>query len=254
MHLFAELHNYYLNIDAIKGIPALPFLLFTCLLGLFTFYFFYQWYKNFIKARSLEDTPTARIRSAAQGYVELFGVQKFLNNEPIIAPLSKLSCTWYRYTIEKAKGNRWIPIEYGMSEKLFELDDDTGICIIDPKGAQITTPIHDVWLGFRHYPKGKPKNFIWRFIGSFGNYRYQEHRMEEGMSLYAAGNFHTMSENNDPYNLLSGKGLTARDPFILSASLKKHAISTFKVDAIIWFLAYILLLVGIAWLSIIHFG
>ena len=51
--------------------------------------------------RLVEDTPTAKIRSAPQGYVELEGVGKLMDGPPIIAKLSGLPCVWFRYKIEE---------------------------------------------------------------------------------------------------------------------------------------------------------
>ena len=48
------------------------------------------------RTRHIEDVPTARVRSAHQGYVELIGTAHTMNGEPIIAPLSNTSCCWYR--------------------------------------------------------------------------------------------------------------------------------------------------------------
>lgn len=43
----------------------------------------------------MQDMPTALLRSAAQGYNEFKGKANLLPGEPIIAPLTKLSCIWY---------------------------------------------------------------------------------------------------------------------------------------------------------------
>src|SRR4030067_2822595 len=51
--------------------------------------------------RLIEDTPTAKIRSAPQGYVELEGLGKLMDGPPIIARLTGLPCVWDRYTIEE---------------------------------------------------------------------------------------------------------------------------------------------------------
>ena len=55
----------------------------------------------FKRARLIEDTPTSRIRSAAQGHVELEGIARLLPGEPILAPLSRRVCAWWKYSIEK---------------------------------------------------------------------------------------------------------------------------------------------------------
>ena len=67
------------------------------------------WRANFRRARAVADTPTSRIASAHQGYVELHGVARSDQPEPMRAPLTKRPCVWYRYTIERKGGkNKWI--------------------------------------------------------------------------------------------------------------------------------------------------
>src|SRR5579871_4099491 len=111
LNLNDNFHFLHLNFYAIKSIPLFNFLIWMGILSLFALYFFYQWYKNLKFGRVIADTPTAKIRSAAQGYVELLGQGHRLNGEPSFAPLSKLPCIWYRYAIERRSKNRWFMIE-----------------------------------------------------------------------------------------------------------------------------------------------
>src|SRR3990172_5026880 len=77
--------------------------------------------------RLIEDTPTAKIRSAPQGYVELEGVGKLMDGPPIIAKLSGLPCVWYRYKIEEYitggsnDRHHWETIDKGESTETFWL-------------------------------------------------------------------------------------------------------------------------------------
>ncbi|WP_455203621.1 hypothetical protein [Kaarinaea lacus] len=50
--------------------------------GVVAFYFAFLYLK---RARIIEDTPTSKIRSAAQGYVELQGRAQTMEGAPIIA-------------------------------------------------------------------------------------------------------------------------------------------------------------------------
>ena len=204
----------------------------------------------------IEDIPTAKIRSAAQGYVELKGTQKNLKHSPTIAPLSKIPSTWYRYKIEYLKKDRLFPIEQGESNELFILADDTGECIINPEGAQITTPTFDVWRGFSKYPNGKPKNILMRIIYSLGRFRYQEWRMEPGMNLYATGNFITKPHPKDPHrtiNVLSQQGLDKRRPYILSDKAENKIIQHLKIESLFWLFGYVTMLILVCWLLVLRF-
>ena len=82
---------------------------------------FYQGFRLLWKARVNEDAPTAKVRSAQQGYVELIGEAQAMRGEPIIAPLSKLPCCWYRYTIESKNGGKWRLSRKEVSDGLFLL-------------------------------------------------------------------------------------------------------------------------------------
>ena len=70
-------------------------------------------------ARLIEDTPTSRIRSAAQGYVELSGRGLPLQGTANLAPLTQRPCVWWRYRISRraedgdsnSRRQRWERIE-----------------------------------------------------------------------------------------------------------------------------------------------
>src|SRR5690606_16652826 len=92
------------------------------------------------RARLIEDTPTSRIRSAPQGYVELTGFAREVAaaDTPLRGPLTGKPCVWFRYRIERyqrGKRSGWHPVESGASAQWFELDDGSGRCWIDPAGA-----------------------------------------------------------------------------------------------------------------------
>src|SRR5690554_6778645 len=70
------------------------------------------------RIRHLLDTPTSRIRSAAQGYVELVGVLRSGPVENLSAPLTGEPCLWWRYRIEEYRSNgkrsSWSLVERGV--------------------------------------------------------------------------------------------------------------------------------------------
>ncbi len=75
-------------------------------LAVFTGVGFFLWKKFFQHARMMEDMPRSKIRSAAQGFVELSGIQDPLEGTPLSAPLTGSACTWWDYKIEKRKRTR----------------------------------------------------------------------------------------------------------------------------------------------------
>lgn len=150
----------------------------------------------FKRGRQIEDTPTSRIRSAAQGHVELEGIAQLLPGEPVVAPLSRRMCAWWKFSIEKKETSysngrsrtRWRTIESGTSDEMFQLTDNTGECVVDPEGATVIPNRKITWYGSSHRPSRAPEKTQW--IG-FGRYRYKEERIEPGSALYALGWFRT---------------------------------------------------------------
>lgn len=162
--------------------------------------FWFGW-RNWRRARLIEDAPTAKIRSAHQGYVELEGQGRLMDGEPVIAPLTSHHCLWYRYQIERkdtyhtkhGTQTKWTTVRQETSDNLFLLDDDSGRCVIDPDGAEITTDEKLCWYGDSEWPLSAPLlGSGSAFVGT-GRYRYTEWLMLEGQPLYAIGQFKTVA-------------------------------------------------------------
>lgn len=149
---------------------------------------------NLRRARTIEDTPTAKIRSAAQGYVELNGFARADTEAPLLAPLTGKPCLWYRYSIESyqrgGKNSRWQTIESGTSERLFLLDDSTGHCHVDPRRAEVSVLTRQSWQGRQRHPLQPGGSVLGQLFG--GNYRYTEQRIEADDWLYVLGWFETL--------------------------------------------------------------
>lgn len=160
------------------------------------------------RARTIEDTPTAKIRSAPQGYVELEGVGRLMEGPPIIAPLSGLRCVWYRYRVEQQEiryergrlRHRWRVIEHGESRETFWLDDGTGRVVVDPEGAAVLPRHKDVWKSHtRLRPTDAPDALARRLaaLPAGEPYRFTEERINTGDPLYALGRIKNISSHAD---------------------------------------------------------
>ena len=153
---------------------------------------FYSGFKWWRWARLIEDTPTSRIRSAAQGYVELEGVARLMGGEPIIAPLSRRHCTWWSYSIEErvrdGRRQRWRTVTSAVSGHIFVIEDGSGSCVVDPDGAEVLPSASNTWYGDTPHPvAGPPRE---RGFAGFGNrYRYRESLLDVGTTTYAIGWF-----------------------------------------------------------------
>ncbi|MDX1488402.1 MAG: GIDE domain-containing protein [Acidiferrobacterales bacterium] len=159
----------------------------------------WQSWRHLHRARTIEDIPTARARSAYQGYVELEGTGRLMEGAPIIAPLSGLPCVWYRYRVERLERDhyggrtrqRWVTVERGQSQDIFWLEDDTGRVVVDPEGAEITPKHKDVWnarpdlAGFARQPAS-----VVHYLTSHPSeqrHRFTEERINPGDYIYAIG-------------------------------------------------------------------
>lgn len=162
-------------------------------------FFSWQTWRSLERARTIEDIPTAKARSAPQGYVELQGLGRQMDGEPTIAPLSGLPCVWYRYHVERQETyeergrtlRRWVAVESGQSTDVFWLEDDTGRVAVDPVGAEITPKHKDVWnshadlIGFARQPANVVQFLAKHTTGE--RLRFTEERINPHDHIYAIG-------------------------------------------------------------------
>lgn len=141
---------------------------------------FYAWLSSLYRLRTLRNTPTSKIASAAQGYVELIGSGQPFCDPPLLSNLRRLPCLWCRYKIEEREKNGWRTIESGETDDSFILRDDTGECVVDPESAEIITQDYDQWQ-----MEGR---------------RYTEWKLIKGDTLYVIGRFRTQGGSNQEFD------------------------------------------------------
>jgi hypothetical protein len=167
------------------------------------------------RARHLEDTPTSKIRSAAQGYVELYGVLEAVNGEQLSGALTTKPCLWWRFKIEEyrssGKQRGWRQVESGASEAVFALVDGTGECLIDPRGAQIRASVREVWQGSLRHPLGQAKAGLLGWLSSGKRYRYTEERLHVGQPLYAIGDFRSSGGGRQAHDADAAQAAVVRE-------------------------------------------
>ncbi|MCE5180269.1 MAG: hypothetical protein LLG15_00565 [Betaproteobacteria bacterium] len=151
-------------------------------LGLMGLIGFFAWMGNTRRSRLILDTPTSRIASAAQGYVEFTGHAKSAPESPLLSKLTLLPCVWYRYVIEHKKDSEkgYEIVDQGVSDDTILIDDGSGQCFIDPDHAEIITSHKQVW--------------------NKGDYRYTEYLLSPLDTLYAIGEFTTLGGANSSLN------------------------------------------------------
>ncbi|MBV2234590.1 MAG: hypothetical protein KUL75_03485 [Sterolibacterium sp.] len=124
-----------------------PLALLICL-ALMSLISLLAWTSAYRRARLIDDTPTSRIASAAQGYVELTGQGQPMSGLPLLSPLNQLPCLWYRYLIERRDhhNNKWVTESHGESTASFILDDGSDECLVDPLGADMLIREKESWI------------------------------------------------------------------------------------------------------------
>jgi hypothetical protein len=137
---------------------------------------FWAWYANLKRYRTVADTPTSRIASAPQGYIELVGRGQQPPGDGLVSPISGLPCLWYRYRIERKNGDRWEYVESGTSHDTFGVSDGSGQVLVDPDGAEILTS---------H-----------RQVSNVEGYRKTEWTLIEGEPIYVIGEHVTIGGPN----------------------------------------------------------
>lgn len=150
-------------------------------LGLIALIGFLAWTSAFRRSRAIADTPTSRIDSAAQGYVELSGDA---SNAPEyrVRAMSGAECVWFQcVTYRKDSDDKWQEIDRQTSDSIFALLDKTGSCMVDPEGAEIMTTHHRTWYD--------------------GHYKFVEEQLIPGDALYALGEFSTIGGANSALDL-----------------------------------------------------
>lgn len=139
----------------------------------------FAWLYSLRRLRLVRDTPTSKIASAAQGYVELIGRGKPLPGVTLLSRQYGLPCLWHRYRIQRKTGNDKLEtVQTGESHEPFLLDDGSGrSCIIDPSGAEILTMHEESWWEDNYY-------------------FHTEWKLLDIDTLYAVGQFRTFGGSN----------------------------------------------------------
>ncbi|WP_420850821.1 GIDE domain-containing protein [Pseudomonas lalucatii] len=167
------------------------------------------------QARHLLDTPTSKIRSAAQGYVEFYGVLEEQADTAIVAPLTGKPCLWWRFKIEEYRSNgknrSWRVVESGRSEGWLLLGDGTGHCLIDPRGAEVRPATREVWRGNLRHPRGVARSGWMALLDGGKSYRYTEERLHSGQPLYAIGEFRSSGGGRQGFDPSVAQGAVIRE-------------------------------------------
>jgi hypothetical protein len=115
-------------------------LLIWCLFGICGgLYLFWRGFRILQRKRLILDTPTAKVRSAAIGLVEVNGLA--IGPYTITAPITTMPCYFYRTMAwqwrQEGKNKQWVKVADESLHVPFFLDDNTGRLLVDPSGAEM---------------------------------------------------------------------------------------------------------------------
>jgi len=198
----------------VGGYATVEFWLTSLVLGALAIYLLRKGLDAFWRLRTIADIPTAKIRSAPQGYVELQG-RALPKRNPVLGPLTGSPCVWYRFEVEErkrsGKSDNWVTVDKGEANAPFLLDDGTGSCLVLPEGADLHCRAKDVWFGASRHPSGPPER---EWLVFTRRYRYTEERIIAGESVYLLGRFETPRRGPENRERLARHLLSAwkRDP------------------------------------------
>ena len=155
---------------------------------------------SFKEKRLIENIPTSNIRSIAMGLVEIFGKVVPITDNILKSPFSEKDCVYYKYRVEElrssGKNTHWVTIDKGERHSLFNLEDETGSVLVDPKGAKIDIPIDNKYnSSLGKDPPEAAKRFLatrnirWEgfIFGINKTMRYSEYFIAPGDKLYIMG-------------------------------------------------------------------
>jgi hypothetical protein len=135
---------------------------------------------NYWRLLKITEAPTSTIAAAAQGYIELHGVAS--TTQPLKTPYHGIACVWYRASVY---ANRVDPetnkvdnrlLNYSESKELFQLQDDSGTCHVNPIGAEVI--------------------FVEKHTFYKNDHRYVEEYLPTGKPLYLLGYLDTLHHYN----------------------------------------------------------
>jgi hypothetical protein len=156
---------------------------------------------HFLSSRRVEDTPTSKIRSAAQGFVELSGLSSTSKKKAITAPWSGKSCAWYECLVKAARHKDPPTIKRWQSNEPLAIYDGTGHCLIDNDQMNVHWPNVgfkkkncDNWFGDK---KEFHASYEGRRYSHQNKYLFVEIRIPYNANIVASGWFESRNLKQD---------------------------------------------------------
>ena len=176
------------------------------------------------KKSNIEEVPTSRIESAAQGYVEIYGTA-ISSDRKLTSRLRKVPCVYSSYSIDRRTHQlalrRWQNVKKGSFPSQFNISDKTGVCRVHLDAVPDLLCQEKTWYGFNaDSQEGGP---IYRFFaGFFGDYRFRETVISPGENVHVLGWFQTEGSHHSIRKPTDDLGLHFIVGVFPEASLAHH--------------------------------
>jgi len=187
------------------------------LLALSAFVF---WFNAYRRKRAVQDAPTSKIATAAQGYVELCGTVAPAPGSVLMGPVTRKPCIWYAYGIDERQGKDWRTIERGTEGIPFIIRDGTGECLVNPRDAEVMCELCEKWESANQKRRewsiriGDPIYAIGRFstraTAATGDVEQDAHRLLQTWVADASG-FRTRFDGNRDGKISAAELAAARE-------------------------------------------
>jgi hypothetical protein len=157
------------------------------------------------RAALITATQTSNIGMAQDGYREFEGRIE-AGGETIPAALTGWPCVWYHAKVERftsgsgsKRTSTWSTVSDRTSGAPFLVRDSTGVCSVEPWGAEVTPTDKSVWYGATEKPTDRnPARLgpsepaaMFEMAGGSNAFRYSEERLYAGDPLLVLGEFTT---------------------------------------------------------------
>jgi hypothetical protein len=191
-------------VETIQGLGLPEFLLGLAVALVVTGIAGYWGYTRFRAYRIVKDTPTSRIRSAPQGYVEIKGqFEEISEAKARQAPFSGQPCVWYQVKIqEEQEGGEddtdtWRTIFEETDPRPCLLGDGTGRCLVLASEADMRVAVESDTYYEDGILNDPPEPLKHADTGLFeGNLRFVEERIAPGAKGYVVGRFTTVDSED----------------------------------------------------------
>ena len=200
------------------------------------------------KHHLIQDTPTSKIRSVAQGIAEING--NIEAKETIEAPISKIKCVYYKYEVKEytrhthtdSKGHastsyHWDTISTDFKSLPFSLADETGSLKVIPNGAEVDAPLKAQFydrnkaniITFLKSFTGVKQDLFERYEGEYkgsakvGDRKYLEYCLCPKDNLYILGTVE--ADSSTSHTIKKGN---LEKTFMISTKSEKQVLSSLK--------------------------